>query len=47
MIRIIPEVLDTDGVAKLRAILDAAPWVDGNETSGPQAALAKRNEQLP
>lgn len=47
MIRIIPDVLDADGVAKLRAILDAASWIDGNETSGPQAALAKRNEQLP
>ncbi|APZ97889.1 Fe2+-dependent dioxygenase [Sphingopyxis sp. QXT-31] len=47
MIRIIPDVLDADGVARLRAILDAAPWVDGNETSGPQAALAKHNQQLP
>lgn len=47
MIRIIPDVLDADGVARLRAILDAADWIDGNETSGPQAALAKRNQQLP
>ena len=47
MIRIIPDVLDAEAVAKLRAILDAADWVDGNETSGPQAALAKRNQQLP
>jgi len=47
MIRIIPDVLDADGVARLRALLDAADWVDGNETSGPQAALAKRNQQLP
>lgn len=47
MIRIIPDVLDAEGVAKVRAILDAAAWIDGNETSGPQAALAKRNEQLP
>jgi len=47
MIRIIPDVLDADGVAKLRSILDAADWIDGNETSGPQAALAKRNQQLP
>ncbi len=47
MIRIIPDVLDADGVAKLHSILDAADWIDGNETSGPQAALAKRNQQLP
>lgn len=47
MIRSIPDVIDADGVAKLRAILDAAEWIDGNETSGPQAALAKRNQQLP
>jgi len=47
MIRIIPDVLDADGVARLRAILDAADWIDGNETSGLQAALAKRNQQLP
>lgn len=47
MIRIIPDVLDAAGVAKLRSILDAADWIDGNETSGPQAALAKRNQQLP
>ena len=47
MIRIIPDVLDADGVARLRAILDAADWIDGNATSGSQSALAKRNEQLP
>ncbi len=47
MIRIIPDVLDADGVTRLRAILDAADWIDGNETSGPQAAIAKRNQQLP
>lgn len=47
MIRIIPNILDERSVASLRALLDAADWVDGNETSGPQAALAKRNQQLP
>ena len=40
-------MLGANGVATLRAILDAADWIDGNETSGPQAALAKRNQQLP
>ncbi|GAA0660572.1 PKHD-type hydroxylase [Sphingomonas insulae] len=47
MLIAIPEVLDAEGVARLRAIIDAADWVDGNVTSGPQAALAKRNQQLP
>ena len=42
----IPQVLDGDGVARLRAIVDAGEWGVGNVTSGPQAALAKRNEQL-
>lgn len=47
MLIAIPDVLDTTGVARLRGIIDAAEWVDGNVTSGPQSALAKRNEQLP
>src|ERR1700761_3164689 len=42
----IPAVLDAAGVARLRSVIDAGEWVDGNATSGPQAALAKRNEQL-
>jgi PKHD-type hydroxylase len=46
MLIVIPQVLDGDGVARLRAVVDAGEWVDGNVTSGPQAALAKRNEQL-
>ena len=40
MILAIPDVLDADGVARIRAILDAADWIDGNETSGAQSALA-------
>jgi len=43
----IPEVLDKAGVAEVRRLIDAAAWADGNATSGFQAALAKRNEQLP
>lgn len=43
----VPEVLTKAQVAELRALIDAAPWVDGNATSGAQSALAKRNEQLP
>jgi PKHD-type hydroxylase len=34
-------------VAEVRRIIDAAEWTDGNATSGLQAALAKRNRQLP
>ena len=43
----IPDLLDAAAVARVRAIIDAAEWVDGNVTSGHQSALAKRNEQLP
>lgn len=43
----IPAVLDAAGVARQRARLDAARWVDGNVTSGHQSAKAKANEQLP
>jgi len=43
----IPQVLTKAEVAECRAILDAGPWVDGNLTSGHQAARAKANEQLP
>lgn len=43
----IPELLDAEGVARVRGIIDAMEWVDGNVTSGPQSALAKHNEQLP
>jgi PKHD-type hydroxylase len=40
-------VLDAAAVARVRAIIDGAPWIDGNATSGHQSALAKRNTQLP
>lgn len=43
----IPEVFSKDEVARLRAILDAGPWSDGNLTSGHQSARAKNNAQLP
>lgn len=39
-------VLDAEGVRRVREIVDAGPWVDGNETSGHQSRLAKRNRQL-
>jgi PKHD-type hydroxylase len=42
----VPEVLSKGEVARLRALIDQGPWVDGNATSGSQSALAKRNAQL-
>ena len=47
MLIAIPDVLDAAGVAKVRALIDAAEWIDGNATSGHKSALAKKNEQLP
>jgi PKHD-type hydroxylase len=43
----IPEVLAATELAEVRRLIDPAEWIDGNVTSGPQAALAKRNRQLP
>ena len=43
----IPDLLDATTLARVRGLLDAAEWVDGNATSGAQSALAKRNRQLP
>jgi PKHD-type hydroxylase len=45
--RAIPAVLSVDDVARVRALIDAAEWVDGNATSGTQSARAKQNRQLP
>lgn len=47
MLIAIPDLLDTAQVAAVRALIDPADWVDGNITSGPQSAMAKRNLQLP
>jgi PKHD-type hydroxylase len=43
----IPDLLGAEAVARVRGIIDAAEWEDGSATSGRQAALVKRNEQLP
>jgi PKHD-type hydroxylase len=43
----VPGVLTKDEVKRMRALIDAAEWVDGNVTSGAQSALAKSNLQLP
>lgn len=47
MLIAVPDVLDAAALARVRGIVDAAEWIDGNATSGGQSALAKRNEQLP
>jgi PKHD-type hydroxylase len=42
----VQQVLSAEELAQVRRIIAAGPWVDGNETSGFQAALAKANLQL-
>jgi PKHD-type hydroxylase len=43
----IPAVLDAATLGHVQSTLERADWVDGNETSGAQSALAKQNLQLP
>jgi PKHD-type hydroxylase len=43
----VPGVLNADELAKVRALIDAGEWEDGNATSGAQSAMAKSNLQLP
>ena len=43
----IPDILSKTEVARCRAVVDQAEWIDGNATSGHQSALAKNNRQLP
>jgi PKHD-type hydroxylase len=47
MLTIISDLLDGRQLRDIRALIDAAQWVDGNVTSGHQSALAKNNMQLP
>ena len=47
MLTIISDLLDGRQLSDIRALIDAAQWVDGNATSGHQSALAKNNLQLP
>jgi PKHD-type hydroxylase len=42
----IPQVLDAGALRQARELLSTAAWVDGRGTAGPQAAQAKRNQQL-
>jgi len=43
----IPQVLSKDEVGRCREVMDAAEWVDGRGTAGPQSGSVKRNMQLP
>lgn len=48
MLLCIPELFTKEEVKNIRAkIEDSSLWIDGNETSGAQAATAKHNKQLP
>lgn len=47
MLIAVPDLLSAEDLAEVRQIIDDAEWIDGNATSGHQAALAKNNEQLP
>ena len=47
MMLAIPDLLDKDALARVRAIVGSGEWIDGNATSGHQSALAKKNRQLP
>lgn len=43
----IPGLLGPEALQQARAWLDGAAWESGAGTAGPQAALAKNNQQLP
>jgi PKHD-type hydroxylase len=43
----IPNILTNEEVTQARKLLDAADWVDGRVTAGPQAAKVKDNAQVP
>ena len=43
----VPAVLNAEQVRRIRAQLDAAPWVDGRVTAGYQAQEVKHNAQIP
>ena len=42
----IPQLLDAGALRQARELLSEAAWLDGRSTAGPQAAQAKRNQQL-
>jgi PKHD-type hydroxylase len=42
----IPQLLPADSLARCRALVSEANWVDGRVTAGTQSAAVKRNQQL-
>lgn len=47
MLITLEDVLTEDELATARELLDRSAWESGLATAGPQAALAKNNQQLP
>jgi len=47
MLITIPDVLTSEEVAYIRRVLEDTQWVDGRTTAGDQAALVKKNLQVP
>jgi len=43
----IPDVIRPEQLARVRALVEGADWVDGRVTAGHQSAQAKQNEQVP
>jgi PKHD-type hydroxylase len=43
----IPDILNADELRRARELLADAPWTDGKQSAGEQAAQVKNNEQLP
>jgi len=43
---VIPNVLHPDELARVRALLEDGPWVDGAATAGARARRVKNNDQL-
>jgi PKHD-type hydroxylase len=43
----VPQILSADQIARCRAVMEQAAWVDGRVTAGPQSAQVKHNLQLP
>lgn len=47
MLLTLPHLLSPADLQNARRLLASAPWADGSDSAGPQARLAKNNEQLP
>ncbi|SFA80518.1 PKHD-type hydroxylase [Poseidonocella pacifica] len=47
MLVTIPDLLSADELAHIRSVLEGTDWIDGRNTAGDQAALVKRNLQVP